>query len=238
MRPSVFHCVLPECALSRELKTHVILDTTDRLGVWSGSTFRLSRLCQARACLPGCSPDGNGERVGSGAILIPVVKMRVSAVLACFAFAALVACRGSALSVGQDAAQDGTVAAGSGDQTITLTLGTGGSGLWVGTGGLAARVGACRTPATTVWIPVHSERCGRPWSRRPTSLATAIPSRSATRTPGHPTRAWRPVRHSFRASVTDFRGSGAWKGAGWGEGDGQTWLERTTREDEPATLNP
>jgi hypothetical protein len=33
--------------------------------------------------------------------------------------------------------------------------------------------------------------------------------------------------------VTDFRGSGAWKRAGWGEGDGQTWLERR-----PAGTNP
>lgn len=61
--------------------------------------------------------------------------MQISAA-ACFAFASLVACRESSLSVGsRDAAQDGTVAAGSGGQTIAPTLGTGGSGLWVGTGG-------------------------------------------------------------------------------------------------------
>src|SRR5664279_2391829 len=66
------------------------------------------------ACVWESLGGANSGRALAGAILVPIVKMRIAA--GCFVFAALGACRGSSLSVG---GRD----AGSGGQTITWTFG-------------------------------------------------------------------------------------------------------------------
>ena len=111
--------------MARAHRAHLPLWQLEQAGQPSGHFSVQNFLRLGGACVWESLGRANSGRAIAGAILVPIVKMRIAA--GCFVFAALGACRGRSLSVG---GRD----AGSGGQTITWTFGIGGSG-FVGTGG-------------------------------------------------------------------------------------------------------